>query len=347
MAHSYLFYGPEGVGKDAIALELVKAVNCQGEGKPCGHCQSCNWVAKNSHPDLMFLQPLPKFLPPDEVGRLAQKRVENPYLEEEIEGSLSITIGVIRGMERWAAQRPFSGQRRVVIISRCERLTTPAANALLKSLEEPPPYLLYILTTSSPQSLPLTIRSRCQSVRLGKLSAEEIETALQERFLIPQAKLFSRLAQGSLGRALRLQQEGWQELRNQTFSLWEEALWGDPLRVIESIEIGFKGREKTKAKGTIGILLSWYRDLILLSQGGGELVSNEDRVETLREELRGIPLVKLEKSLAKLQEAQTAIGLNVNHRLVLLVTFLGLRRMIRDEGDLSDRVQGVEKRLFP
>jgi len=339
LAHSYLFYGRWGVGKDALALELAKAVNCQGEKRPCGTCQSCNWVTRNSHPDFLFLQPLPKSLALEEVGRLAQRRVQNPYIQEELEGSLSISIDVIREMEKWAAQRPFMGKRRVVIVSHCDRLTTPATNALLKSLEEPPPYLLYLLTTIHPQALPLTIRSRCQLLRLGKLSPLEIDLALRERFSLPppQAKFLSKLAQGSLGRALRLHQEGWQRLRREALSLLEEALWGEPLRVMGSIEDGFRGRERMKAKGVIEVLLSWYRDLLLLSQGMGEFVSNGDRMERLRVESERVSLAKIEGSLAKLREAQTAIGLNANLKLVLLVTFLGLRRIVRDEGDISDR----------
>jgi len=127
LAHSYLFYGGWGVGKDALALELAKAVNCQREKRPCGTCQSCTWVAQNSHPDLIFLYPLPRKLAPEEAGRLVQKRVQNPYSEEEIEGSIS--IDAIRAMEKWSAQRPFMGKRRVVIISHCDRLTTAAANS--------------------------------------------------------------------------------------------------------------------------------------------------------------------------------------------------------------------------
>jgi DNA polymerase-3 subunit delta' len=348
LAHSYLLYGPWGVGKDALALELAKAVNCQGERKPCELCQSCNWVAKYNHPDLMILLPLPKSLAPEEVGELAQKRVENPYLDERMEGSLTISIDAIREMEKWAAQRPFWGERRVVIISRCDQMTIPAANALLKSLEEPPPYLLYILTTSHPQSLPLTIRSRCQMVRLGKLSRGEIESVLKGRFSIPssQAKLLSRLSQGSLGQALRLNLEGRRVLRNEVLSLLEEALWGDPLKVMGSIEEGFKGKERAKAKEIIEVTLSWYRDLLLISQGMGDLVTNEDLMERLREESGRISWVKIEESVARLREAQTAITLNANLRLVLLVLFLRLRRIVRDEGDFSDRIQGVEERVF-
>ncbi len=340
LAHSYLFYGPRGVGKDALALELAKAVNCQGEKKPCGKCQSCNWVAQNSHPDLMYLQPMPKSLTPEEVGRSTQKRVQSPYIEEEVEGSLYISIGAVREMERWTAQKPFMGEKRVVIISHCDRLTAPAANALLKSIEEPPPYLLYILTSSHLPSIPLTIRSRCQLVRMGKLSSGEIEGALRERFSVPsdKAKLLSKLAMGSLGQGLSLYQGEWQRLREESLSLLREALWGDPLKVVGSIEDGFRRRERMKAKGVVEVLLSWFRDLLLLSQGMEELVSNEDRVGRLREELEAVSLVKLERALSKLREAQRAIDFNANLRLILLVTFLGLRRIVRDEGDISDRV---------
>jgi len=243
-------------------------------------------------------------------------------------------------MEKWATQKPFMGRRRVVIISHCDRLTTPAANALLKSLEEPPPYLLYLLTTSHPPALPLTIRSRCQLVRLGKLSTSEIDSALRGRLSLSpsQAKLLSHLAEGSLGKALRLHQEGWQKLRREAFSLLEEALWGEPLMVVNSIESRFKGKERMKAREVLEVLFSWYRDLLLISQGREELVTNEDQMERLRKESGKVSLTKIEGSLAKLREAQTAIRFNANLRLGLLITFLGLRRIVRDEGDISDRL---------
>src|SRR6266487_606693 len=120
LPHALLFVGPAGVGKTRLALELAKALNCEGEDSPCGACVHCRQIASGSHPDVVLL--------------------------ERGEGKDSIAIGQVRELRQEATLRPFQGRRKVYVIAGAEALTAQAADALLKTLEEPPPELVLVLT---------------------------------------------------------------------------------------------------------------------------------------------------------------------------------------------------------
>ncbi len=178
LSHAYLLVGPEGVGKRRFADELAAALLCQGgraEGA-CGRCDGCRQLASGNH--LAFLA----ITPP--AGKL-------------------IEIGVIRGAIEELSLR--AGERRVVVIDGADRFSEEAANALLKTLEEPPPAIIFLLVTSYPARLLATIHSRCQRVPFTPLTAGDLEEALRRLGEDPEA--YGGLHQasgGSPGRAIRL-----------------------------------------------------------------------------------------------------------------------------------------------
>ena len=144
---SLLFDGPEGVGKRTTALALATAINCQqpgsdGDGDGCGTCSSCRRIARAQHPDVVALVP-------NEKG--------------------TITVEMAREVIGQAGYRPFEARRRVVIIDDADSLQAAAQNALLKTLEEPPPSSMFVLVTARPDSLLQTVLSRCPRIRFGRL----------------------------------------------------------------------------------------------------------------------------------------------------------------------------------
>lgn len=173
--HAYLFYGPSGCGKALTAKVYAQALNCQEfEGGGCGKCFSCRLIEDGTHPDVIRLLPL----------------------KEEF------SIKQVREIKRELSYKPIMGRRKVCVLLGVERLTREAANALLVSLEEPPPEVTFIMSTTSPYRLLPTLLSRCQPIRFGSLPKEKIEEALLSwGFSKDAIPLMTTLCEGSLGRA--------------------------------------------------------------------------------------------------------------------------------------------------
>lgn len=183
LAHAYLFAGPEGVGRATTAVALFAAANCESptDGRACGSCGSCRRVTAGTHEDLIVLEP-------PSAARSSQIKVE-----------------AVREAIRATGFAPFAGGVRLILIKQAGHLNPASANALLKTLEEPPPNNILVLTVSDPKELLPTLVSRCRKVNFLPLNPEQIETELTRRGDGPdEARLKAGLAGGSLGRALGL-----------------------------------------------------------------------------------------------------------------------------------------------
>ena len=200
-----LFAGPAGVGKWKVAVATAQALNClspvrgpepaePGTRNPtlpidaCGACRACERIARGIHVDVPVVTP---------------------------DDKASIKIDVIRDVLSRTAYRPFEGRRRVVLIREAETLEPQAQNALLKSLEEPPPSTVFILTTSVPGTLLPTVRSRAMMLRFGRLPADEVAAVLvrDHAYGDAEARALAALADGSIGQALALATTDVAELR--------------------------------------------------------------------------------------------------------------------------------------
>jgi DNA polymerase-3 subunit delta' len=182
---SLIFAGPDGVGKRLVATAVAQALNCNApihtdesglEVDACGLCPACVRISRGIHADVLVVEP---------------------------GDSGSIKIDQVREIVESAAYRPFEGRRRVVVVDGADALVTGAQNALLKTLEEPPPSSIFILVTPRPDVLLPTVRSRCPRLPFRPLSAEDIVLALLRRgFKETDARAVAATANGSLGSAL-------------------------------------------------------------------------------------------------------------------------------------------------
>lgn len=183
--HAYLFEGPQGVGKRLIATRLAMAANCTGDGpeRPCGACPTCRQIAQGTHPDVIAVEP--------DLGKAAR----------------TIPVEAVRDVIRQTQYHRYGSRRRFVIVDPAEAMGESAANALLKTLEEPPDGTGFVLISHNASALLPTIRSRCQRVRFGAVPGDVLRAWLAERGVARPDEV-ARLAQGCPGRALQLADTG-------------------------------------------------------------------------------------------------------------------------------------------
>lgn len=336
MSHAYLFVGDRGVGKEAMALELAKALFCSSiASKPCQECSDCLRVAKLSHPDLQFIFPAPTKIKENERNRIFTSMVTNPYLREEIWANPSISIERIREIRRSSSYKSFEGKGRVIIIVNAEGMTLEASNALLKILEEPPPKMYLLLISSQPNLLLPTITSRCQLVKFDPLTVGEIEQALIVKNSIPpnQARLSARLAAGSYRRAVELLDEHLQELRDLSLEFVRKSVQ-DRLKQIIFVEdfLHSLQRDSKKIKDVLTLLIVWFRDAMVFLETHGEKTDtlvNYDQVEVLKKFTTKFQNADLYSALHEIEKALNLMERNVQINLILIVLLNKLNAHIR------------------
>jgi len=219
----YLFTGPSGVGKHLVAVEFVRAWLCGGAGtKPCGVCPSCGLSGGPAHPDLLVVTP-----------------------EEK---KKTISIKQVRALGAWLSQSPIFGRHKAAILDPADSLGGEAANALLKTLEEPPPGRVIVLIATRPGALPPTVRSRCQQVSFGSLSDDEVAEVLRrKRWPAQSARQAAALAEGSPGVALERDGRLWQETAESVRALFEALAAGERGAGLAFAEAAGEARERALA----------------------------------------------------------------------------------------------------
>ncbi|MBI4536209.1 MAG: DNA polymerase III subunit delta' [Ignavibacteriae bacterium] len=347
LPHAYLFFGNDGVGKDAMALELARVLQCEKQSNPaCGVCSSCTKLKTLQHPDVRFITALPvgkgeksddsplAKLAEDEV-RVIQEQLKlkgsNPYYRVMIPRANIIKINSIREVRRESAMTTFGHRKRVFIISHADEMGEEASNTILKTLEEPPGDTLLILTTSRPENLLPTIRSRCQNVRFDPLTEEDIQNALVEREKIVESQALSiaRLANGSYVRALELLQEDVAQLRQDVVAFVKRILGTDTVALSHDIEALSASRDREKVVHFLTLMLMWFRDAFVLTQGG-EII-NLDQQEDLKRFTAKFPSADLVGAIAEVERAISLVYKNGYINLVLLLLATRVRKSIQPE----------------
>jgi DNA polymerase III subunit delta' len=344
LPHAYLFYGSDGVGKDAMALELARVLHCeQGGEEACGRCSSCVGINSLQHPDVKLVVALPagKGEGSDDapLAKLADADVkviqeqlklkgENPYLRVSIPRASIIKINSIRELRRESAMTTSGRSRRVFIISHADEMGEEAANTLLKTLEEPLGNTMTILTTAHRDALLSTIQSRCQAVRFDVLTDEEIKHALVSRNAVgeEQATLVARLANGNYLRALDLLQEDFSVQRETVRSFIIHALGNNVLALLDDIESLASARNREMVVRFLTLLLMWFRDALVLTNGG--TIINVDQEDSLQRFVKKFPGADLARVLADIEKAISLVDRNVYIRLVLLQLSVQLKSTI-------------------
>ena len=332
--HAYLFSGPHGVGKEALAIEFTKALFCTSQEKrPCNICSNCTRIARFQHPDFMFLFPMTGD-DIEEQNKVLQSVATNPYARKQPWAAPLISIDAVRQLRKTSKLKPLEGKR-MVVIAQADKMNIQAANAILKILEEPPDSMHLVLTTSQPSKLLPTILSRCQEIRLGPLRAENIESALVEREGLKgeEARLLSLAAQGSYGRALEWKDEGFHEKRETALDILRTCL--KPRKIqFDMINDLLQKYDKGTIRKILTWLIFWYRDsqvaFILGDQAvASERIVNADLFDTLRKFNATFETIDHEKSILEIERSIDMLERNIQIQLVLIVLFQRLGRAMK------------------
>jgi DNA polymerase-3 subunit delta' len=334
MPHAVLLSGPAGSGKRRLALALVAALNCGAEGATaCGACVSCRQTMALQHPDIQVLLPLMRKGRKDEAQIQDDLRLAAAeYIQHGFslaQANANIPRDYIRLVQREMAFPPTQSKRKIGLIFEAECMHPAGANALLKILEEPPSYVVFVLVSSHPERILPTIRSRCQRLNLKRLSRDGLQEQLQQRgFSGEHLTVATRLGDGSMEQALATGEDGFDERRHQVERFLLAGLKGEDgvyAELLETLEVRQDGG---RLEGFIGLSMSYLRDLFLLEHGCQDAVTHVDRIEILRQlEALMVP-GQLERATEEMDQAFARIGQNVNAQLVLADVWRLLRRAL-------------------
>ena len=292
-----LLAGPAGVGKWRAARALAEALNCQAlvDGDACGTCRSCDRIARGVHVDV-------RPVVADDTGK--------------------IKIDEVRKVLEDCGYRPFEGKRRVVLIRDADALVEPAQNALLKSLEEPPPGTVFVLTSAAPDALLRTVRSRTMRLTFGRLTLDEVAQLLvRDHACEPaEAQRLAGLADGSVGTALALGSSDLTETRDAALQLLGAAGERDlagRIAVAKAV-VGTKPeRSRQEMAAVLRLASSIVRDLSALHAGSDRrLLANGDIADRLDRLARTLAAPSARKAFATLDRALAALDRNAGTKLV-------------------------------
>lgn len=302
--HAYLLVGPRGVGKATAAKAFAAALNCEKRpddawSPACGECLSCRKIVRAQHPDVRFVEP---------DGR-------------------SIKIAQVREILKAAVSRPFEARFQVVVIDEMQAMTEEGANALLKTLEEPPPTMKLLLVTDQPHSLLDTIISRCQMLRFGTLDHETVSRLLEAHSVDsldedeepPAPELLDVAAgygEGSVGRAIGVLESGILDERADLMNGLQRLHPQQPKGLLDWAET--LGRnERKRLDERLDVLRVLFRDLaVYAATGSTDRIVNTDLAEPMQRMAERVGAQRAAEMADAIGHAATLLDRNVNPQLV-------------------------------
>lgn len=297
-AHAMLFTGPEGIGKSTVAEEFSKMLLCTDEEPlACGKCIACNTFDAGANPD---------------------------YLKIESDGN-TISVDSIREIQSGSIVRPMYSKRKVYFIRQAEKMTQQAQNSLLKTLEEPPPYCVIILSTSNPEMLIPTVRSRVMKYTFKKNTADEVEEILSNNKLAPTNKFITAYADGIPGLAIKLaSSQEFIGLREEVFQVIAKLMGKSVTGQFEMAKYLISNADNSEV--ILNLLTCFYRDLLVAKKCKDlKVLINSDKEDMIREYSAKISSERLCRIVEEIEEIRRSIRQNANIELAADVLAIRLR----------------------
>ncbi len=355
IAQSYLFYGNEGIGKKAMALEFAKTINCQSpivdENSiyACDKCPSCMEMNNLSHPNLHLIYSIP-------AGKASDAKSDNPFakldekqiteIQEELKvfsedkyhkfmitGSHNIKIDQIRDIKRKVSLTSGAAGKSFVIIFNAEEMTREAANGFLKTLEEPTENTHIILIVQQREMLLNTILSRTQQIYFEDLTIDEIKNGLVSRYQIDEqkAKLIAVLSNGSFTSAQNYAKNQFTDLRIELIEIFRTALKKGAYKsdLLDKINLIIKENDSKQIISALLLFELWLRDAYsYIKTNSEDKIINLDQTESIRKFANYFTTFDYFKAIEIIENSIISIKKNVNIQLILVNLYLSLRRLV-------------------
>ena len=321
IAHAYLLAGPPQVGKMTLAMDIARAVNCvadeqpnmfgETEPKPCNTCGPCDRIARGLHTDVRVVG----------LGQDSRGRTQT-----------LISIDQVREAQREASLRPSEGKYRVFVIDRAEYLSQGAATALLKTLEEPPDQVIFILAaTDSDRMLP-TISSRCQTYKLRPVRQSVIADHLRSEHGAEEetANEIARLSEGRVGWAIgaAVDPSVLEAIEEKVATVESVVRAGLETRFeyAEKLARAFT-RDRDAVRDELAVWLEWWRDMMVVKAGLPRYVKHLAQLDTFQEGAAKVTVEEVAKAVSAVEETARWLDRNANARLALDNMMLAMPRI--------------------
>ena len=302
VSHAYILNGVRGSGKKMLANLFAMTLLCEtGDNEPCGKCHSCKQAESGNHPDII---------------RVTHEK-PNSISVDDIRTQVNNTVDI----------KPYQGPYKVYIIPQADMMTPQAQNAILKTIEEPPSYAVFLLLTENAETLLPTINSRCVMLKLRNIKDTLIKKYLMENLEIPdyKADMCTAFAQGNMGRAIMLaNSDHFNEIREEAVQLLKhinEMELNEIVAAVKNISV-----YKLEITDYLDIIMIWYRD-VLLYKATKEIdkVVFKDQLQSIKEQARKSSYEGIELILESLEKAKARLKANVNFDLVMELLFLTIK----------------------
>lgn len=302
VSHAYIINGEDKSGKTLLALEFAKALMCVDENeRPCGHCKSCIQADSHNNPDIIWItHEKPNTITVDDV-------------REQIVNDAQI--------------KPYAGRYKIYIINEAEKMNVQAQNAILKTIEEPPHYVIVILITNNAGAFLQTITSRCVMLSMKPVREDIIREYIMKKYQIPdyKANLCVSFAQGNVGKAIELAKtEEFDEVKAEAIHLVK---YIDDMEIGEIIDAIKKIEEfKISVNDYIDILMIWYRDVLMFKvTNDANSVIFKEEIGSIREQANRHSYNGIENILNAMAKARQRLSANVNFQLTLELMILTIK----------------------
>ena len=302
VSHAYILNGERGSGKKMLANLFAMTLLCEtGDNEPCGKCHSCKQAESGNHPDII---------------RVTHEK-PNSISVDDIRTQVNNTVDI----------KPYQGPYKVYIIPQADMMTPQAQNAILKTIEEPPSYAVFLLLTENAETLLPTINSRCVMLKLRNIKDTLIKKYLMENLEIPdyKADMCTAFAQGNMGRAIMLaNSDHFNEIREEAVQLLKhisEMELNEIVAAVKNISV-----YKLEITDYLDIIMIWYRD-VLLYKATKEIdkVVFKDQLQSIKEQARKSSYEGIELILESLEKAKARLKATVNFDLVMELLLLTIK----------------------
>lgn len=302
ISHAYILSGEKASGKEFVARAFAQTLQCERGGMDaCCECHSCKQAESRNHPDIIYVT----------HEKTASIGVDD--IRDQISGNVSI--------------KPYSGKYKIYIINEAEKMTVQAQNALLKTLEEPPAYVVIMLLTNNSGSFLQTIRSRCVELSMKPVAGELLKKYLMEEMQVPdyRADVCVAFAQGNFGKAKDMAlSDDFTAVQAMTLALAKNAKESELVDMVKAIKD--LAQYKVDPQDFLDIISVWYRDILLFKATGdaNHLIYRED-LTNIRRIAQRSSYEGIEKILEAINTAKIRLNANVNFELTMELLMLTIK----------------------